>query len=407
MLRNSLSLLLNRLLGGEGEIVPRQRYQEPTVGQTDKGVWFFRPRIDVIKDGKVERVRTTVSIGAGIGKREAVAAMRKKMEEINSSSRVLTSQVRMKALLAEYEKIHIAGTLGFAAQKKYRGHIGKHIVPAFEDMMLCDITTLLVQKWIDAKGDAPENLGWHTRTDIRNILSSLFTEAKKWGLWTERNPVEDVHVHVREGKEQLVYEKRKLSYEQISRLLAMLPYVLRVQCGACLGTLRFSEAAGLMEKHLNFDRGVMEVRQRFYRGNLAKAKNRRAARDVPMGHLAADLKRLCMGDPERYVFQLETAPDWGRKTAICQDDRQLHQHFLKPAAVELGIYYKGFGFRTFRREAITALGPMLGGEQVRKISGHGTSEMTFLYTLDDFKIQDAGVRAFQERILGEALGKLQ
>ena len=41
--------------------------------------------------------------------------------------------------------------------------------------MLCDVQTLLVQKWLDAKAapgvDGKPGLSWATRTDIRNILS--------------------------------------------------------------------------------------------------------------------------------------------------------------------------------------------------------------------------------------------
>ena len=40
-------------------------------------------------------------------------------------------------------------------------------------------------------------------------------------------------------------------------------------------------------------------------------KNRRAYRDVPMGHLAGELKRVCHGDPERFVFQIKT-PEMGQ-----------------------------------------------------------------------------------------------
>lgn len=46
----------------------------------------------------------------------------------------------------------------------------------------------------------------------------------------------------------------------------------------------------------------------------------------------------------------------GREQGVCRDDRDLTQHFLRPIAKELGFYWKGFGFRSLRREAITAIG---------------------------------------------------
>ena len=124
-------------------------------------------------------------------------------------------------------------------------------------------------------------------------------------------------------------------------------------------------------------------------------------RDVPMGYLTADLKLLCKGDPERFVFQIETHPAWGKKTAICRDDRDLNQHFLRPAAKELGFYWKGFGWHALRREAVTAFNAALGVTQTMKMSGHGTVDMSAHYTLADQVAQDGAVRARQESIMGK------
>ena len=49
--------------------MPKGRYQEPTLQQTKRGVWFIRPWVDVIQNGKVARALKTIPIGA-MGKRE-------------------------------------------------------------------------------------------------------------------------------------------------------------------------------------------------------------------------------------------------------------------------------------------------------------------------------------------------
>jgi integrase len=54
-------------------------------------------------------------------------------------------------------------------------------------------------------------------------------------------------------------------------------------------TLRISEVLGVQWKHVDFRRGVILVRQRFYRGDVDVVKSERSQRDVPMGLLAADL----------------------------------------------------------------------------------------------------------------------
>jgi hypothetical protein len=48
---------------------------------------------------------------------------------------------------------------------------------------------------------------------------------------------------------------------------------------------------------------------------------------------------------------------FGVKTTkgICRDDRDINNYFLRKQAKALGLYYVGFGFHAFRREAITAI----------------------------------------------------
>jgi integrase len=380
--------------------MPKERYQKPTLQQTKRGVWFIRPWVDVIQNGRVARALKTITIGA-MGKREAQSKAREIMSTINRADYVITSQINVGRFLDEYTAMHVA-RLAASTRAKYSNHLKNHIRPAFEKLMLCDVQTLLVQKWLDAKAapgaDGKPGLSWATRTDIRNILSSVFTKAIEWGRWKDQNPIEYVHC----GRKRALREKHKLTEEQTRRLLAALPYDLRIACCVSLFcTLRVSEVLGLQEKHLDFEAGTIRVQQRYYRGDLDIVKSQKAERSLPMGYLTCDLKSLCKGDPERYVFQIETHPEWGNKMAISRDDRDLNQHFLRPAAVALGIYWKGFGFHALRREAITALNASLGVTQTMTMSGHNSPEQSADYTLADQVAQDAAVRARQEAIIGK------
>jgi integrase len=391
-------------LGGAGEALPRERYQEPSLQQTTGGVWFIRPWVDVIKAGKVERAKKTIPIGA-MGKREAQAKAREIMQVINRAEYVITCQINFGRFLDEYQAMHV-DRLAASTREKYRNHLKNHIRPAFEKMMLCEVQPLLVQRWLDAKGEAAEGkpgLSWATRTDLRNILSSVFTKAIEWGRWKDQNPI--THVHA--GRRVAVREQRKLTDDQVRRLLAALPADVRL--AVCVGlfcTLRVSEILGLQEKHLDFHGGLILVRQRFCRGDLDEPKNPKARRDVPMGYLADDLRATCKGDPERFVFQIETHPEWGKKTSICRDDRDLNQHFLRPAAVALGFYWKGFGWHALRREAVTAINAAIGVTQAMAMAGHSTVAMSARYTLADRVAQDGAVRARQEEIMGKPGGKV-
>jgi integrase len=395
--QNSVGLSIARLIGNGGNL-PKERYQEPTLQQTTRGVWFIRPWVDIVTPQGVTRNKKTISIGA-MGKREAQARVREIMRDINRADYVITSQINFGKFLEEYLTLHVSQQSS-NTQAKYKSLIKNHIRPAFEKLSLCELEPMTVQKWLDAKATAQSGTGlsWATRTDIRNILSSIFTKAIEWDRWKAQNPIERVHV----GRKRAVREKRKLTDEQTRRLMAALPFDLRVAC--CVGlfcTLRVSETLGLQEKHLDFERGLILVRQRWSRGNLDAPKNDNATRDVPMGYLAADLKTLCLGDPERFVFQIKTHRE--RKVpTICRDDRDLNQHFIRPAAKALGFYWKGFGWHAFRREAITAIGSVLGIGQAMKMAGHSDAAQSILYTLADQQAQDGAIRARQESIIGKA-----
>jgi integrase len=261
---------------------------------------------------------------------------------------------------------------------------------------------LRIDDWLAEKQNA--GLSWATRMDLRNILSSVFTQAAAWGFWRDRNPVE----HVSVGKKRASREKRKLTDDQTRKLLAYLPGDVRLMC--CTGlfcTLRVSEMLGLQEKHLDFHRGMILVRQRYWRGDLDETKGEKSTRDVPMGYMGPELKRLVTGDPERFVFQIKTRPQWGKHEALCRDDRAIHQHFLRPAAKALGFHFAGFGFHSLRREAITAISREVGMEQAMHLAGHTKLDMTMVYELMDHEQQEKGVRAFQERILGKPEGGIQ
>lgn len=197
------------------------------------------------------------------------------MATVNQGRYVLQAQTTLDMLLVEYQK-HV-DKLGFATRCKYESHIRKHIQPAFGSFQLCEITTKAVQLWLDSK-----ELSWNSKTDIRNVLSGIFTKAADWGYWKERNPAEAVWV----GRKTAVWEKRKLSVADTRALLAAIQPVPRTVCMVGLfTTLRISEILGLQEKHLDFAGEHIEVRQRFYRGDLDKTKTDKSKRNVTMGGL--------------------------------------------------------------------------------------------------------------------------
>lgn len=383
--------------------MPRERFQTPTLCQTKRGVWFIRPAVDRIGPGGLERAKKTIVIGR-MGKREAQARANEIMRTINRADYVITSQIQLAAFLEEFETLHVA-RLAVSTQANYRYHIKKHI-RELAGQRLCDLDRLLLQKWLDSK----TALSWATKKDLRKVLCCIFSKAIEWGRWKDANPVSRLHI----GRKKPVYEQRKLTADETRRLLAALPWDVRVLSSLCLfGGLRISEALGLRGKDLDFECGAIEIRQRFWRGDIDEVKTVRSSREIPMGYLRNDLLRLRIGAPDRLIFQIAMPPGrnpnpgLARRKETCRDDRDIVNYWLRPAAKALGIYWKGFGFHSFRREAITEFSALLGANAAQRLAGHSTADMTLHYTLADREAQDAAIRQRQEAILGKDGGKVQ
>jgi len=91
-----------------------------------------------------------------------------------------------------------------------------------------------------------------------------------------------------------------------------------------------------------------------------------------------------VGHDDEYVIGVGTHVGVEKQPRGCRDDRAINQHFLRPAAVAVGVYYMGFGFHAFRREAITELAKFAGANQAQRMAGHSKADMSLHYTQSDF-----------------------
>jgi hypothetical protein len=56
----------------------------------------------------------------------------------------------------------------------------QHLLPAFGEKSLADVTTQEIQALLTAKKQ--NDLSWWSRSDIRNLLSGLYTKAAEWSI---------------------------------------------------------------------------------------------------------------------------------------------------------------------------------------------------------------------------------
>jgi integrase len=367
-----------RLLGlGESVRVQNPKLQKST-GRNPH--WYVRPYVASSLPGeKAKQKRMCLGLCSEVSKRKAIAEKTRVMEKINRRSWVLASQIPFGEFIDLWLKnfVRVPGNLSSATQQKYESYVDSRIRPTFGELQMGEIDTRLVDGWL--AGLAAEGLAYNTRKDLRGTLSGIFTKARKWGHWKEANPAADVTL----GRYRESREKRKLTTEQLRAVLAAVPPEVAMMCKLALCTLRFSEVRGLQEKHLDFTAGIIQVRRRYYLGNVDECKTPRSRRDPPMGILAADLRALCKGNPERELFA-----GWTYSQA---------SHDLRRAAESLGFYWPGFGFHQFRREAKT--GVKLDPHQAMRLGGWSSNDTALLYTLSDQEEQAKAVTEFQKRVL--------
>ena len=377
------------------------KWQDPPLEQTGarRPRWFVRYYMDVLgDDGERATVRKREYFGrvAEVPKGEAIKRKNQLLERINRRHYTLTAQIPFGEFVERYKQNHMEapGMLSSSTVDKYRSILKNHIIPAFQNEPIGAITTEDIDALLAIK--AKHGLSWASRADIKNLLSAIFTQARKWGLFRGENPAELASV----GRKKAKREPVKLTVEQTAAILELLPADVREICETALyAGLRISEVLGLKWQHLDFERGLFCVRMRFYRGDYDTVKTAKARRDVPMGELLYKKLFARQGKPDEWVFSVATH----HGVRMTREDRNINQHFLRPAAEKVGVYRQGFGFHQFRREAVTFYSGELGETQARKMAGHTSSGMTTHYTLADHARQRTAITAFQEIV--ESAGK--
>ena len=218
-------------------------------------------------------------------------------------------------------------------------------------------------------------LGWETCSHLRNLLSKIFANAKKWGHHSGENPVSGVDL----PEKVPASKKQALNPDQVVRLLAVLKEPVRTMVLlAILTGLRVGEILGLRWQDVDLDRGELRVEQSFYRGCLGSPKTKGSRRTLP---LPAALRRVLASHSCRSVrINAESLVFASRKGTALSDTNLLNRH-LKPAGRHIGAPW--LSWHTFRRRHATLL-QLAGGSAKDAQAQLGHSHITItlgIYTI--------------------------
>jgi len=378
----------------------KQRYQDPKIlTRTDvsRPFYYILATVPVVTADGLKRKRRSLQLGFcdEITMREAKAKKQQVLAPINAGRFVIQSQILFRDLAQKFADARIP-QLGAATQEKYRAHLQNHILPAFGGMQLCEITRPAIEVWLNSKAgtriviaerngkevtEEREGLSWWARSDLRNLLSAIFTKAAEWNLWDGRNPCEGVTV----GKKKVKRAKSIPGPADLQKFLDAIPETAIIDAAgarlivktAVVAGLRISEVLGLQQKDIDGQSQTLRVERRQHRGDIDDPKSESSKRVRQILSVASDLLQYANGRaPGDFIFL--------RKDGTLLDDRDLQQHVFRPAAEAAGIYHKGFGMHTFRRLNVTwrqeaGATPI----EAQKAAGHASLDMTFLYTQTD------------------------
>ena len=355
----------------EGGTMARKRFQRGSLFQRGKRqrVWVARWWEDCIKsDGKIGRRRRAEVIGTVASlptRRKAMQALSERLRLINSGNHKPQSARQLEDFVRKDWMPVVLPTLKYATQKHYRYLLNVHLLPAFGQVQLCDISRESVQAFLGAKLNS--GLAWKTVKHLRAALCRVMGTAEEWGYVAD-NPARRTRLPRRQmgqGRPTI------LTPAQIRQLAAELREPTRsLVLLLALTGLRVGELLALRWGSLDLQNRVLGVNETVYDGHFDTPKTRRSARSIPLGpEAAAILERLRpqQANSDALVFHTRTGQPLDR--------RNLLRRHLRPACVRLRLPEVGWhSLRHSHATMLDAVGAPLGTIQAQL--GHATAEIT-------------------------------
>lgn len=259
-----------------------------------------------------------------------------------------------------------------STRQTYSTFLSTYVKPKWQGIRLDQVKPVEVERWLRSLTLAPS-----TKSKIRNILSSLFSHARRYGM-IPNNPIQSVRCSAKRLREPDI-----LTPEEFNSLVEQLP--LRERTMVLLaGTtgLRRSELIALRWADVDFPSLQIRVNKSCVRGVIGDTKTTASAKPVPLHPIVAEAMKLWKSET---LYKQEPDllfPSVRKKGSVPVWPDVILKKIIRPAADRAGIMGKRIGWHTFRHSLGTNLRSLGVDVKVAQTTlRHANSRITLeLYT---------------------------
>lgn len=261
-----------------------------------------------------------------------------------------------------------------ATLKAYRSHAWVHIDPRIGNLLLTDLSRSQVRDFMADMLD-----GGVSRAQVKKVMVSLraiLSEAVE-REWIEHNVSLDVKLKRRsraDDSERIIPTK-----EEIRVILEHVPATHRALFVTAIFTgMRISELRGLTWANVDFDRGLIRVRQRAdEQGKIGKPKSKAGIRDIPM----APIVRTTLEDWQDLAPKSGLDLVFPNSVGNVQNYANIYNRVFKPMLVRNGIVDAAgeakFGIHALRHAAASLfIDQGWNPKKIQTLLGHASITMT-------------------------------
>ncbi|MDQ1910550.1 tyrosine-type recombinase/integrase [Paenibacillus sp. GD4] len=313
--------------------------------------WLLVVEAGIGADGK--RIRRTKTVKAK-GIREARKLLAEFETEVEAGHYIAPEKMTFAAFVEEWREKYAESELGIKTLDIYLRFLKNRILPVFGHMRLDKIQPFHVVNFIADLGKDGNRqdgkIGQLSSGTIQynhRILKNIFSRAVEWRL-IRNNPAADIKKPKVNRKEIEVYDEEEVAL--LFELLEKEPLKWRMMIMLAITTaLRRGELVGLEWKHIDLDKGILEVRQSISHSingqriisepKTVKSKRKVSLPDTVVEHLKeyyleARKKRLALGDAWKggdhfFVFSSDEGMAYYPETPYLWFRGFLKKHSLK------------------------------------------------------------------------------